>query len=107
MAKCEGATFARSLAFMPLINQDYLSPSLAKARPLRPPGGTYVYAYCVRCPPLARRSPRSLRSLISWSRRGLFVPYARKARPFCPQGGYMCLSLLCALPSIFREYSGD
>ena len=172
MAKCEGATFARSLAFMPLINQDYLSPSLAKARPLRPPGGSCVpppsvrsvnlvrlapginaressqsgsaavcaqnpevnhhhlqgkmaiiafklsqaiiaiiasesYTYHLRCPPLARRSPRSLRSLISWSRRGLFVPYARKARPFCPQGGYMCLSLLCALPSIFREYSGD
>ena len=52
MAKCEGATFARSLAFMPLINQDYLSPSLAKARPLRPPRGSCVYAYYVRCPPL-------------------------------------------------------
>ena len=37
---------------LPLINQDYLSPSFAKAHPLRPPGGTCVYAYCVRCPPL-------------------------------------------------------
>ena len=51
MAKCEGATFARSLTFMPLINQDYLSPSLAKARPLRPQGGTCAYPYCVRCHP--------------------------------------------------------
>ena len=52
MAKCEGATFARSLAFMPLINQAYLSPSFANAHPLRPPRGSCVYAYCVRCPPL-------------------------------------------------------
>ena len=37
---------------MPLINQAYLSPSLAKARPLRPPRGSCVYAYCVRCTPL-------------------------------------------------------
>ena len=29
----------------------YLSPSLAKARPLRPPGGTCDYPYCVRSHP--------------------------------------------------------
>ena len=57
MAKCEGATFARSLAFMPLINQDYLSPSLAKARPLRPPGGSCVPPPCVRSVNLLRLAP--------------------------------------------------
>ena len=33
-----------------------------------------------------------------WSRRGLFVPFARlRSPPRAPQGGLMCLSLLCAL----------
>ena len=44
---CKGATFASSLTSMPLIHQDYLSPSLAKARPLRPPKG--LMCLCLLC----------------------------------------------------------
>ena len=51
MAKCEGATFARSLTFMPLINQAFLSPSLAKLAPSAPQGATCAYPYCVRSHP--------------------------------------------------------
>ena len=45
------------------------------------------YTYHLRCPPLARRSPRSLRSLISWSLRGLFYPPpAQLAARHCRRG---------------------
>ena len=45
------------------------------------------YTYNMRCPPLAHRSPRSLRSLISWSLRGLFYPPpAQLATRHCRRG---------------------
>ena len=135
-----------------------MSPSLAKARPLRPPGGSCVpppcvrsvnllrlapginaressqrgsaavcalnpevihhthqdkmaiiafklsqaiiaiiesesYTYHLRCPPLARHSPRSLRSLISWSLRGLFYPPpAQLAARHCGRGANVASS---------------
>ena len=37
----------------------YLSPSLANARPLRPPGGTCVYPSCVRSGNLPRNNPEN------------------------------------------------
>ena len=87
---CKGATFARSLTSMPLIHQDYLSPSLAKARPLRPQGAhVFMPIVCV-----AHRSPRSLRSLISWSLRGLFYPPpAQLAARHCGQGANFASSV--------------
>lgn len=44
------------------------------------------------------RPPRPQGGLPQWSLRGLFVPFARlRSPPSAPQGGLMCLSLLCAL----------